>query len=84
MTFPTRGPFSLAAVLAEQPSHVAAARFLNFEGQPEAGDLTNRFEQVTLFRTHAVSFPFCQRRLLRHGHLVRLSLLMSNMCECSP
>ena len=41
------GPaFSLPAVLARQPPHVPALRFMNFEGQPEAGDLTNRIEQV--------------------------------------
>lgn len=43
---------SLAAALARQPPHVPAARFLNFEGQPEAGGLRNRFEQVSLFRAH--------------------------------
>ncbi|PRW56345.1 glycosyltransferase-like protein [Chlorella sorokiniana] len=47
------GPaFSLPAVLARQPPHVPALRFMNYEGQPEAGDLTNRIEQVTLFRVH--------------------------------
>lgn len=35
-----------------QPAHVPAIRFMNFEGQPEAGDLKNRYEQVTLFRMH--------------------------------
>jgi len=41
------GPaFSLTAVLARQPPHVPSVRFMNFEGQPEAGDLTNRYEQV--------------------------------------
>ncbi len=54
VVFPTGGSFSLAGALSRQPPHVAAARFLNFEGQPEAVDLTNRFEQVTLFRTHQV------------------------------
>lgn len=44
---PAGGPaFSLPAVLARQPPHVPALRFMNFEGQPEAGDLTNRIEQV--------------------------------------
>ena len=42
------GPaFSLPAVLARQPPHVPAVRFMNFEGQPEAGDLTNRIEQAS-------------------------------------
>ena len=35
-----------SAVLAGQPDHVSAVRFLNYEGQPEAVDLVNRFEQV--------------------------------------
>lgn len=39
-------------MLARQPAHVPSVRFMNFEGQPEAGDLTNRYEQVTLFRVH--------------------------------
>jgi hypothetical protein len=38
--------FSLTAALARQPAHVPAVRFMNFEGQPEAADLTNRIEQV--------------------------------------
>ena len=38
-------------MLAGQPDHVAAVRFLNYEGQPEAVDLVNRFEQV-----HAVVY----------------------------
>ena len=42
------------AVLRQQPDHVPAVRFLNFEGLPEAGDLTNRFDQVSLFKTHQV------------------------------
>lgn len=43
------------AVLRRQPDHVSSLRFMNIEGQAEAGDLTNRFEQVTLFRTHQVA-----------------------------
>ena len=43
---------SLAAELSRQPAHVPAVRFLNFEGQPEVGDISNRYEQVTLFRIH--------------------------------
>ena len=43
---------NIAAELARQPSHIPAVRFLNFEGQPEVGDVVNRFEQVTLFRAH--------------------------------
>jgi hypothetical protein len=39
-------------VLARQPDHVSAVRFLNYEGQPEAVDLVNRFEQV--FCTNAL------------------------------
>jgi hypothetical protein len=35
-----------AAALARQPPHVPAVRFMNFEVQPEAGDIANRFEQV--------------------------------------
>ncbi|KAL4457894.1 hypothetical protein ABPG75_012759 [Micractinium tetrahymenae] len=47
------GPaFSLTAELAAVPAHVPAVRFMNFEGQPEAADVTNRIEQVTLFRVH--------------------------------
>ena len=34
---------------------MSSLRFMNIEGQAEAGDLTNRFEQVTLFRTHQVA-----------------------------
>ena len=37
---------AVSAVLAYQPAHVSAVRFLNYEGQPEAVDLVNRFEQV--------------------------------------
>lgn len=39
-------------VLSRQPPHIPAVRFMNFEGQPEAGEQANRFEQVTLFRVH--------------------------------
>ena len=37
---------SITAVLSAAPAHVPALRFMNFEGQLEAGGLTNRFEQV--------------------------------------
>ena len=37
---------SLPAALAAVPPHVPSLRFMNFEAQPEAGDLENRFEQV--------------------------------------
>ena len=47
---------SITAELALQPVHVPAVRFLNFEGQPEASNIQNRYEQVTLFR---VSFVDC-------------------------
>ncbi|KAL6776982.1 hypothetical protein ACKKBF_B19730 [Auxenochlorella protothecoides x Auxenochlorella symbiontica] len=43
---------SLAEVLGRVPPHVASLRFMNFEGQSEAGDVVNRYEQVTLFRVH--------------------------------
>eukprot|EP01026_Neomeris_dumetosa_P028844 TRINITY_DN2336_c0_g1_i4.p1 TRINITY_DN2336_c0_g1~~TRINITY_DN2336_c0_g1_i4.p1 ORF type:complete len:616 (-),score=86.67 TRINITY_DN2336_c0_g1_i4:287-2134(-) len=44
--------FSVASVLGQQPPHVSSLRFMNYEGQPEAGDIANKYEQVTLFRTH--------------------------------
>eukprot|EP01023_Acetabularia_acetabulum_P027013 TRINITY_DN25552_c0_g1_i3.p1 TRINITY_DN25552_c0_g1~~TRINITY_DN25552_c0_g1_i3.p1 ORF type:complete len:728 (-),score=153.66 TRINITY_DN25552_c0_g1_i3:96-2009(-) len=44
--------FSVASVLGQQPNHVSSLRFMNYEGQPESGDVVNKFEQVTLFRTH--------------------------------
>ena len=47
---------------------MSSLRFMNIEGQAEAGDLTNRFEQVTLFRTHQVA----EEAVSRH---VALSLL---------
>jgi hypothetical protein len=37
---------SLAAVLAALPCNVPAVRILNYEAQPEAGDVVNRYEQV--------------------------------------
>lgn len=41
------GPlFSLPGVLARVPPHVPAVRFMDFEGQPEAGGITNRYEQA--------------------------------------
>jgi hypothetical protein len=46
---------SIRTELSRQPPHVPAVRFLNYEGQPELGnvnDVVNRFEQVTLFRAH--------------------------------
>lgn len=48
-------------MLKQQPHHVSSVRFLNVEGQAEAGDITNRLEQVTLFRTHQVTTPPAQR-----------------------
>ena len=35
--------FLVFTVLARQPAHIPAVRFLNFEGQPEAVDLVNRY-----------------------------------------
>jgi hypothetical protein len=49
---------SLAAQLAALPCHVAAVRILNFEGQPEAGDVANRYEQVSGAGKHA-AVPRC-------------------------
>lgn len=47
-TYRAGGPaFSLTAELAAVPPHVPAVRFMNFEGQPEAADLTNRIEQAS-------------------------------------
>lgn len=43
---------SIPTILARQPSHVPAVRFMNYEAQPEAGDVVNRYEQITLFRVH--------------------------------
>ncbi len=43
------------ADLAGQPDHISAVRFLNYEGQPEAVDLVNRFEQVILMQQKASS-----------------------------
>ena len=34
-----------------------SARFVNVEGVPEAADLHNRYEQVTLFRSHRHLVP---------------------------
>lgn len=48
-----------AAVLARQPPHLPAVRFMNFEGQPEAGDLTNRFEQVRCTVQHMSRRSLC-------------------------
>lgn len=42
IVLPMTGALSLATVLSRQPSHVAAARFLNVEGQPEAGIMRAR------------------------------------------
>ncbi|KDD73134.1 hypothetical protein H632_c2500p0 [Helicosporidium sp. ATCC 50920] len=50
--YPASPAFSIRQALAIVPSHVASVRFLNHEGQPEAMDLTNKYEQVTLFRRH--------------------------------
>jgi hypothetical protein len=44
---------TIISELSKLPLHIPAVRFLNFEGQPEAGaGIVNRFEQVTLFRAH--------------------------------
>lgn len=39
---------SLTAILAAVPPWQPAVRFMNFEGMAEAGDLTNRYEQVSV------------------------------------
>jgi hypothetical protein len=57
IVLPVTGPLSLAFALGRQPGHVSAVRFLNVEGQSEAGGIVNRFEQITLFRTHQVYTP---------------------------
>eukprot|EP01025_Chloroclados_australasicus_P067086 TRINITY_DN9272_c2_g1_i6.p1 TRINITY_DN9272_c2_g1~~TRINITY_DN9272_c2_g1_i6.p1 ORF type:complete len:732 (+),score=93.71 TRINITY_DN9272_c2_g1_i6:291-2198(+) len=44
--------FSVASVLGQLPPHISSLRFMNYEGQPEVIDIANKFEQVTLFRTH--------------------------------
>lgn len=62
------------AVLAQQPDHVSSLRFLNVEGQAEAGDLTNRFEQVTLFRTHQVGLQWMVRNFLELDTRLLLAL----------
>eukprot|EP01025_Chloroclados_australasicus_P011382 TRINITY_DN14920_c0_g1_i10.p1 TRINITY_DN14920_c0_g1~~TRINITY_DN14920_c0_g1_i10.p1 ORF type:complete len:542 (-),score=55.17 TRINITY_DN14920_c0_g1_i10:436-2061(-) len=46
--------FSLDKTLTGLPEDIAIITFMNFEGQPEAGDIRNRFEQITLFRAHAI------------------------------
>lgn len=48
--YPNNPSFSLISEFGTQPSHVSSLRFMNFEGQPEIGDVKNRYEQVTLFR----------------------------------
>jgi hypothetical protein len=45
---------------------------MNCEGQPEAGDLLNRYEQVTLFRTHKhfatpEAYPYRSKYVLGDG-----------------
>eukprot|EP00210_Caulerpa_lentillifera_P008089 g7723.t1 len=50
--YPDSPDFSLVHEFAQQPNYVSSVRFMNFEGQPEFGDVTNRYEQVTLFRCH--------------------------------
>ena len=67
---PVTGALGLATVLSQQSEHVAALRFLNVEGQPEMGGITNRFEQITLFRTHQVRIS---PRMLFRGELCRLT-----------
>ncbi len=47
LLYPSGAPaFSLPGVLGRVNGSVPAVRFMNFEGQPEAGDLVNRYEQV--------------------------------------
>jgi hypothetical protein len=36
---------------------MVACRFINVEGVPEAGGIRNRFEQITLFRSHRHLVP---------------------------
>eukprot|EP01023_Acetabularia_acetabulum_P011464 TRINITY_DN1527_c0_g3_i1.p1 TRINITY_DN1527_c0_g3~~TRINITY_DN1527_c0_g3_i1.p1 ORF type:complete len:678 (-),score=70.91 TRINITY_DN1527_c0_g3_i1:363-2396(-) len=61
--------FSLEKVMKEFPEDVGIVNFVNFEGQPEAGDIRNRFEQVTLFRTHA---QFVSQEAYSHRSKFRL------------
>jgi len=47
------GPSSkITAELDKQPDHIPAVRFMNMEAQVEVGNVRNRYEQVTLFRSH--------------------------------
>jgi hypothetical protein len=48
---------SLGAELAGLPCHVSNVRMMNLEGQPEAGGLVNRLEQVTLFKNNRHYVP---------------------------
>jgi hypothetical protein len=43
---------SIQRELSKIPLSIPAVRFLNFEAQPEAGDVQNPYEQITLFRAH--------------------------------
>eukprot|EP00879_Flechtneria_rotunda_P005303 GHRR01005589.1.p1 GENE.GHRR01005589.1~~GHRR01005589.1.p1 ORF type:complete len:720 (+),score=275.87 GHRR01005589.1:145-2304(+) len=51
------GAFSLLPELCGAPDTVPSIRFVNVEGVPEAADLHNRYEQVTLFRAHRHLVP---------------------------
>ena len=65
------GPvLSLPAVLSRQPAHQPSVRFMNFEGQPEAGDLVNRYEQVCARRGKEAGLPGQPPRAGVGGRLV--------------
>lgn len=66
---PGNPSFNIAVELASQPPHVSALRFMNFEGQVEAGDLVNRYEQVTLFRAHK---HFVTPQVLEYRYVFKL------------
>lgn len=77
---------SITAELSLQPAHVPAVRFLNFEGQPEFGNMQNRYEQVTLFRVSGVidcMRPSCCCHVSipgLHGGISRCTARLSNIC----
>eukprot|EP00878_Enallax_costatus_P008075 GHUV01008445.1.p1 GENE.GHUV01008445.1~~GHUV01008445.1.p1 ORF type:complete len:900 (+),score=338.15 GHUV01008445.1:421-3120(+) len=63
--------FSLLPEMCGAPSHVPSIRFVNVEGVPEAADIENRYEEVTLFRAHRhlvppAAQPF--RYIFKQGH----------------
>lgn len=65
------GEFSLGPELCNAPSHVPAVRFMNAEAVPEAGGITNRYEQVTLFRGHRHAAAVAAqpwRTIFKQGH----------------